>query len=316
MESRAHALMAGAFMLILALGAFFAYRWLRGSSEPVSEYVLVTRGHVSGLNPQAQVRYRGIRVGKVSSIDLNPKDPGELEVRIQVPVRYPLTRGTRAKLNMQGITGLAYVMLEDDQSDPRPLLADDPGAAAGVPPRIALRASRFDNLDEQVADLAQNLRGVLGRVTRVLGDENIERLSGALAQLERAGAGIADAAAEAPKLVADLRRFTSEKNLERVNVILANLEQTSSEAAPLTADLRRMVQTLDDLARRIDTVGTRIGRDVSGETLPQLNRLLGELSQVARHFDRTLEALDAAPQSLLFGRTDLPGPGEPGFHAP
>ncbi|MCG3188085.1 MAG: hypothetical protein IOMNBAOH_02809 [Rhodocyclaceae bacterium] len=315
MESRAHALMAGAFMLILALGAFFAYRWLRGSSEPVSEYVLVTRGHVSGLNPQAQVRYRGIRVGKVSSIDLNPKDPGELEVRIQLPVRYPLTRGTRAKLNMQGITGLAYVMLEDDQSDPRPLLAD-PGAAAGVPPRIALRPSRFDNLDEQVADLAQSLRGVLGRVTRVLSDENIERLSAALGQLERASTGIADAAVEAPRLVADLRRFTSEKNLERINAILANLEQTSSEAAPLTADLRRMVQTLDDLARRIETVGTRIGRDVSGETLPQLNRLLGDLTQVTRRFGRTLEALDAAPQSLLFGRTDMPGPGEPGFRAP
>jgi phospholipid/cholesterol/gamma-HCH transport system ATP-binding protein len=39
-----------------------------------TDYTVVTRHNVTGLNLQGQVRYRGIRVGKVEAIELDPAD--------------------------------------------------------------------------------------------------------------------------------------------------------------------------------------------------------------------------------------------------
>jgi phospholipid/cholesterol/gamma-HCH transport system substrate-binding protein len=47
-------------------GGNFAIYWLSGGRDETHEYVVVTKQNVGGLNPQAQVRYRGICVGKVS----------------------------------------------------------------------------------------------------------------------------------------------------------------------------------------------------------------------------------------------------------
>lgn len=65
MESRAHALAAGIFTLLLGLATALVMFWFSGKREAANEYVLVTKGNVSGLNTQAQVRFRGMRAGKV-----------------------------------------------------------------------------------------------------------------------------------------------------------------------------------------------------------------------------------------------------------
>jgi len=67
--------------------------------------VVVAKQNVSGLNPQAQVRYRGIRVGKVNDIRLDPDDSSNILISIEVNDDVPLTRGTVAKLNYRASPG-------------------------------------------------------------------------------------------------------------------------------------------------------------------------------------------------------------------
>ena len=67
MENKSHAFAAGLFALLLGVAALLALAWLRDRQDNMREYVVVTRQSVGGLNPQAQVRYRGIRVGKVTN---------------------------------------------------------------------------------------------------------------------------------------------------------------------------------------------------------------------------------------------------------
>ena len=74
MENKSHAFVAGLFTLLLMLAALLAFFWLGGSHETTHDYIVVTKQQVSGLNPQSQVRYRGIRIGKVTDIRLDPVD--------------------------------------------------------------------------------------------------------------------------------------------------------------------------------------------------------------------------------------------------
>ena len=75
MENRAHALAAGLFVIFLSVAMAAAAMWLSGETVIRDSYLLESKGSVSGLNPQAAVRYRGVDVGKVEDIRFDPENP-------------------------------------------------------------------------------------------------------------------------------------------------------------------------------------------------------------------------------------------------
>ncbi|MBA3903351.1 MAG: MCE family protein [Rhodocyclaceae bacterium] len=309
MESRAHALAAGIFMLLLGVAALLAGWWLSGKREATNEYVLVTQKSVVGLNPQAQVRFRGIRAGKVLDIDLDPKDPRSILIRINVDADMPVTRGTTARLNYQGVTGLAYVLLEDAGESREPLVGE-----GGEPPRIALKTSAMDSLGDAAADLMAQMRQVAERTNAVLSEQNVKRISQTLANLETASAGLGGTLKDASQAMAGLKRALNEENLKRISATLAHLEKAGGEAAPLAADLRTLVGTLQGLGKKLDAFSSEAGTEVVHTTLPRMNLLLQELAVNSRQMSRILDQIEESPNMLIFGRAgQRPGPGEAGF---
>ncbi len=311
MESRAHAIAAGIFTLLLGLASALAVFWLSGKQEATNEYILVTRGNVSGLNTQAQVRFRGLRAGKVLDIDLDPKDPRDILITISVAADLPVTKGTTAKLTYQGVTGLASVLLEDKGGNVEPLESTD-----GQPPRIALLPNFMDNLGDNAADLMEQMSKVAERAGVLLSDQNVKNISQTLANLDKASSGLSGSMQDLPQLMASLKQALNEENMKRLSTTLANLEKASGEAAPLATDLRALVANLQGVAKKIDALTGEAGGELAQTTLPRLNVLLQELSVNARQMSRLLDQIEDSPNMLIFGReARRPGPGEAGFAA-
>jgi phospholipid/cholesterol/gamma-HCH transport system substrate-binding protein len=316
LESRAHALAAGLFIVVMSLCVGAAVWYLSGSSERGRDYVLATTSAVGGLNPQAQVRYRGIRVGKVQDISINPSDPREILVRVNIPERYPVTKATRARLSFLGVTGLALIDIEDDGSDATPLPTGTDGAA-----RIPLRGSPFDALGTQAVDTMQLLRDVLLRLNALLDERNVESISATLANLRSATGHLDATLAGAPALVRQAqgviersRNLLSAQNIDRINRILAHAEATSSQSAPLAQDLRALLASMKQLSDRLDALALTAGSQVTDDTLPGLQALIDEAQRNSRQLGRVLGELESSPQMLLLGRENYrPGPGEAGF---
>ncbi len=304
MESRAHAFAAGLFTLLLAAAAIIGLWWLGQSGPNVSMYLLETRRNVTGLNLEALVRYRGIRAGRVEDISVDDKDPRVILVRISLDSRYRLTKGTTAQLGYQGITGLAYVQLEDDGSHPEPLVATD-----GRLPRLALKPTVLDTLGEKADDIVGQVALVTERLARLLDEKNVANLSRTLENTAAASEGLK----ELPQVVAALRQTLSETNLKRLADVLEHLDQASADAGPLVAEARQTVKAMSELSRRLDVLAGEAGAD----TLPRANVLLEELTADSRRLSRLLDTLEQNPNALVFGKAPArPGPGEPGFAAP
>ena len=104
MENRAHALVAGLFVLLLGMATAAAVWFFAGSRERTDSYVLETRRNVTGLNIEAQVLYHGIRAGKVVAIAPDANDPRVIRVNIAVDTRYRLTTSTTAKQTQRNTT--------------------------------------------------------------------------------------------------------------------------------------------------------------------------------------------------------------------
>ena len=303
MENRSHALLAGLFVLLLGACAVAALWWFGGKREPTNEYVVVTRKNISGLNLQAQVRYRGVRVGKVESIELDASDMETMLIRISVARNIPVTHGTTAKLGFQGVTGIAHVLLEESGKDARPLL---PGS--GEDSRIPMQNSLIEDFSEVGGQTLRKARDFLANASDVLSPENRQAISRTLANLEAVSA-------ESRVVVQQLHEALSAPNIRLMSSTLQHLDRATAQAAPLLADTRALVTRLHGVSDRIDTA---LAEQSGGNGLiPRLNDLSADLSSSSRQLNRVLQMLEDSPQSLIFGRPKaLPGPGEPGFVVP
>jgi phospholipid/cholesterol/gamma-HCH transport system substrate-binding protein len=308
MENRSHALAAGIFTILLGIAAAIALWWLGQSDASTMTYILETRRNVTGLNVQAQVRYRGIRAGKVESIEPDPADPRLILVRINLEKRFKLTTGSTAQLGYQGVTGLAYVQIEDDGTSIAPLAVKDDEA-----PRIALRPTVFDTLDQKAGDIVDQISSASLRLSKLLDDKNVQNLSRTLDNVAVASDGLR----EMPKIVAAVREALSESNMRNLRQILAHVEKAAGESAPLTAEMRELVKSMSGLSQRLDRIAGNAGDELTAATLPRATALMRELAANSRQLSRVLDNIESNPQILIFGNgTSVPGPGEAGFSPP
>lgn len=308
MESRAYALGAGLFVIVLTVALVAAAVWLSGEHVERASYLLVSEFNVSGLNPEATVRYRGVEVGKVESIKFDREDPRLILIDIAVDPRTPITRGTYAQLAYQGITGLAYVELNDDGEKPERLVADASGET-----RIPVRQSFLDDLSGAGKDLVSDASQVARRLTALLSEDNQKQLLRTLSSLEGATHRIGELAVKLEPAVKNVAPLTDDarKAIARAETLFTSLNQ-------LTLELTRRADALERMARSAEQIGgaARSASDTAvAETLPRINALVDELTRTSRNLDRLLTELNEHPASLVFGRPAVaPGPGEPGFN--
>lgn len=312
MENRAHAIAAGLFAILLSAAMVLALWWFSDKRETTRDVVLVSAGSVNGLNPQATVRYRGIVAGKVASIALDPADPRLVLVTVRIRADLPVTTATRARMATQGVTGLAFIAL------------DDPGTASelltgegGKPPRISLAPGLIEELSDTALQTLRQLRDMTERLATLTRPDNLKRVDDTLANLEAASRGLDRTLQEAPRALAAVRQAFSKDKLARVDRTLENLEKASAEAVPTVVEGRKLLVRLQTLSDRFDTLAGTAGEGLTGSTLPRFNVLLQELTATSRQLSELLDEIDTSPQMLILGRgRPQPGPGEAGFREP
>jgi len=321
MENKAHAFVAGAFV-IGVIGLIVALvLWFTRDNTVRNIYELSTDDAVSGLQPQATVRYRGIAVGKVSSIDFDPKKRGNVRVRIAVDERVPLTTSSFAALSYQGVTGLAFIALDDSGESQTPLTPNN-----GDPPRIPLKPSTLAKLQERGEAILIRVEEVAERVNNLVGDVNQKRVADALENIAQAAASanqltkrldttikdnLNPALAAVPPLAANTSSalVTVKKAAGDVSRVANNLNATVSRLNEKDGALDRLATGTQGLGQAVDSF--------NASTLPRVNRVADDTSRAVRRLGRAAEGINENPQSLLFGTGGVaPGPGEPGFSAP
>ena len=315
MENRSYALAAGVFVLVMGAALALTVWWFAEAREETRDYILVSKGNIDNLNVHAGVRFRGMAAGKVTDIRLDPEDPRHILVNISIRKELPVTRGTTAKLASQGVTGIAYIQLEDFGDDPRPL--DYPPEK---PPRLPLKPSDFTQITEATMEAMQGLETMSRHLADFLSEENRGRFDKMLVQLEAIVGGVDQSLAEMPATLEAIQGLASPENRDRLAGLLENFEQVGAEAVPAVQELRELLASLDAMSVRVETAVDEFGRDLHGagdhlqaDTLPRIDRLLEDLSVGSRRLGYFLEELEKSPQLLLRGRGERePGPGESG----
>ncbi len=185
MENKAHALAAGFFVLLMAALAAGLAMWLTRDNGSYQAFELTSREGVSGLQPQAAVRYKGVAVGKVTHIGFDPDVKGNVLIRIDVEESTPITATTFAVLGYQGVTGLAYVLLDDAGMPQRGM---PPGSSRIA--RLPLHPSPFSKIAEQGPEILAQADVAMHNINTLLSAQNQQLFTQALVQLGEAAGSI------------------------------------------------------------------------------------------------------------------------------
>ena len=301
MENRAHALAAGLFTLVLGAALLAVALWFSRDDVAYVPYMVLTTTSVSGLKTEAPVRYRGVEVGKVQSIKIDPGVDGHIHIRLGVIEGTPITRSTYARLGYLGVTGLAFVAL-DDSGDSKDLLRSDARKLAEIP----MRRSIMDTGEDLMAAFGE----IATRVSTLLNQDNQKAVRRALSGLELAALKTASLTEKLERTVAGVPALVGD-----ARGAVGKADQLMGSVSGLTAKIEERVEALTRVAKSVEEVGAT-ARAVNDETLPRLNALVDDLHKETRALDRLLNALGEHPQSIVFGApAGRPGPGEKGFSA-
>ncbi|KND54703.1 ABC-type transport system involved in resistance to organic solvent, periplasmic component [Candidatus Paraburkholderia kirkii] len=306
MENKSYAFWTGLFTIVLVLAIAFAVFFFNVDRTVRVPYDLIARTNVTGLFTDAAVRYRGLGVGKVESIRFDRAHPEQIRIRILVDQNAPMTHSTFATLGFQGVTGIAFVQLDDTGSNPSPL-ASSPQHVAEVPMRPGL----FEQLQQRGDIILKKFERLSDDADKFLFDDVRNQLMETTKSLQGAADGIATLASQVQPATAQLPQTLKQidTTLASTNRLVQNLNRLDG---PFVTNLNKAGKAAEDASAALaDTneslrfVTARVGFEV----LPRLYSFGDDVSAA--------DAFSTNPRSVLFGApAQAPGPGEPGFAWP
>ena len=335
MENKAHAFAAGLFVMLVTALLVALAAWLTRDTGVRRVFEISSPEAVNGLQSQAAVRYRGVAVGKVLDIGFDPQKTGNILVRIAVDDAAPITGSTFATLGFQGVTGLAFIQL-DDNGESKVALPSD----AGAPARIPMRPSLFSKLSDQGVAILTQVEQTSLRVNQLLAPENQKQLMATISGIGETATGVQQLSQRVGQLSTTMEGIlNAQLGPQRVSIpqfvqeaggtlkTLGNasngIEQTAAEFKKTAAEITRLAERLNAQGGVVDrlaesaSVLSAAGQSFNAATLPRLNRTSEDAARTARQVSRAVGALSENPQSLLFGNGPVtPGPGEAGFILP
>jgi len=239
--------------------------------------------------------------------------PGQIIVRISVNQDTPITRTTYATLGFQGVTGIAYVQL-DDTAREEGASTNSPRlpTSAREPARIVMRPGFFEELEKRGDSLLTQTESLMASLNEMFQTTNRDELMSAINSVHQT-------AEDYSKLAKSLQPAVNQlpKAVENLNATLASTRRLADDLANPNGTVMSTVNRVgENMQGAADSVQKAAGI-FTQETLPQLNGLARDARQTARSIDRAAGQFNDQPSSVLFGGpSPTAGPGEPGFQAP
>jgi len=308
METRANHVFVGAVTLVLlaAVAAFII--WITRAAEgDQKQYDIFFKQAVNGLSKGSQVSFSGVPVGKINQIELWPRDPSFVRVRISIEKQVPVLVGTTATMQ-SSFTGVSDILLEGAVKGAPPIVEKGP---EGVPV-IPTKRGGLGAILNSAPLLLERLATLTDRLNILLSDENQASIKGILANTDRMTANLADASPQVKQTLAELQG-----TLRQATQTLDSFDKVANSADRLLGDsgdslARQLRDTLKSAKGAADELQATLGdarpaaRQLSASTLPAADAALRELRATTKALRDITEKIDDQGAGALSGNSKLP----------
>jgi phospholipid/cholesterol/gamma-HCH transport system substrate-binding protein len=294
METRAHYVAVGVFVLVLIAVGFGGVLWIARTqlTTQYAVYDVYFRGPVSGLREGAVVEYNGVPSGRVKEIRIDPSNVEQIRVTVEVENNVVIKQDAAANLETNILSGVSYVQIAGGTQD-SPVLTAEAGSRYPV---IRSRRSRLASVTARLPQILAKVDEAVDHLNDLLGEDNRKAISVLLANL---------------RTVSDDLATDTKPALTAMTTLLNNLDRSYSEPGGLREGLSSGIGNFDKLARNLGDTNHQLQaalqdarpglRNFSQRTLTDVSELVGEARQLIAGLGRLIAGLDRDPSRVLFG---------------
>lgn len=320
METRASYIVVGSFVALLMVGLVLFVGWLGGTSltQTFDRYRILFDGTVTGLQIGSPVRFQGISVGSVATIQLDPTNINRVLVEVDLNEGTPVREGSVASLQAQGITGVVFVLISGGDGTP-PLLAS--ADAPGEPPLIQSEASGLQAAFEAIPGIVEGINDLLAGANALVSPQNQQSITEILINVDTLTAALADQAAtfdttltNTNEVLGNLAAITTdirERSGPLLDQVQATLEVAEDGIGSATSEFALTAAEVRDLSAAFETTAdqvtaliaeNRVGiQSFTENGLFEFTLMVAEVRQLANNLSRVAEGLERDRANFLFG---------------
>ena len=305
METRAHYVAVGAFVLVIIFLAFGAVLWLGGVnlSEVHDTYYIFFRGSVAGLSKGSAVQYNGIPVGRVADIRVDPTNIARIQVTVQIDTSLVTIKSdARAFLDTNILSGVSTVQIRGGTQQAK-VLEVTPGYRYPV---IQPERSDIEQVKSTLPDLTGELKNAAAKLNAVLNADNRQAIYDSLHNIRTVTAALAVHSQE----IGPILDNTNASILE-LKALLQHVDQSYTARDGLKDQVSHTLKDYDRLAANLIETSHQLQLLIADarptinkfnqQTLSGVNDLVGDAQLLAANLNRLLAQIERDPTRLLFG---------------
>lgn len=305
MENRNSYTIVGIFFMLcmLFLGIFF---WWMATKTEIGEayrsYYIHTKELPNGLKEDAQVKFIGVPAGIVKKIGFYDIENAVIEIELNIKEKFPISKDSLAKVEVQGITGIAYVNISKgsgkifEKDDDKPI--------------ISLDETLLNKIGSRAMSISDRLDYTLQRVNIFLSDDNMEKFNQTISSLE-----------SFTKIISDAQRFEKlDSIIFSVDNLMKSLDNNKSGIDAIAKNANNLILNADkfitaatsaasalNLSQTLVTDRIKRGdyniREILQPTLIETKKMLIEFNKSLKEFRDALFRLEDDPYNFFFKNT-------------
>ena len=305
METRASHIVVGGFVLLLLMGMIGFIIWIAkiDLDAEYKDYDVYFDGSVFGLYERSVVYYQGIPVGEVRDISLAPKDPSKVKVWLKLKAEVPVVRGSTARLEFQGLTGVAFIeLLGGPQGAPEIIAIADQAR-----PIIPSTASNFQAIFQNAPNLVNEAIMAVVRLQKIMSDDNIAKISNILENSSQLSGNLAQGTKDLDQMMTQARGLMAqlEQTAQKLEGVAASGQTLLEEdVKTLLTETTATMSKANDVMTRVDNLVAandgEITQFVTG-SLPEISRMIMDLRASARNLSKLVSRLEKNPVDVILG---------------
>ncbi|AXX91260.1 ABC transporter substrate-binding protein [Malaciobacter molluscorum LMG 25693] len=267
-------------------------------------YVIYINESVSGLNVESAVKFKGVEVGKVEEIKINPNNSEQIQINIKVDKGTPIKEDNFATLGTLGLTGLKYIELKGGSKSSELLEENSSGEKV-----IKAKISVFASLENSTESISKQINEVLIQMKKLFNNKNLNNISQILNKTQQ--------------ITQNIEKFSKyiiskEKSL---NEILININNITTKGTNSFKNMSNAAQQVNNAANSIKLLsntltdeikkGTYDIKSISEDTIYKMNRTLDTLEDTVIKTQNLIENISNSPSDIIFKKEIKKlGPGE------